>query len=153
MRSKLLLALFSAAFCIAVASAHQEKKEKKPLKNSDIVQMAQNHFDDDTLLKLIEISNTDFDISGDALIDLKNQGVSSAVIRAMLEAARKQVAASTPAAAPDSTPSDTSSASAATTNSGAANPASTNSPAATSAAPTPAPVTASPMPSSMGGAP
>lgn len=64
-------------------TAQEDKKEKKVLKNADILLMTQNHFDDETLIKVIEVSDTDFDVSGDALIALKNQGVGSDVLRAM----------------------------------------------------------------------
>lgn len=90
MRNRLLLALACTLLLAAVSSAQEEKKEKKPLTNADIILMTKNQFDDETLLKIIEVSDTDFDISGDALVDMKNQGVSSAVLRAMLEAARKR---------------------------------------------------------------
>ena len=88
------LVLAFALLLISLSPAQEPKKAKKPLKNADIVLMTQNHFDDETLSKLIEVSDTDFDISGDALVELKNQGVSAPVIRAMLEAAaRKKLAA------------------------------------------------------------
>ena len=35
--------------------------------------MVQNHFDDETLIKVIDISTTDFDVSEDALVDLMKQ--------------------------------------------------------------------------------
>jgi hypothetical protein len=71
--------------------AQEAPKEKKTLKNADIVVMVQNHFDDETLLKIIEVSDTDFDISPDSLIAMKNEGVTPAVLRAMLQAtSRKQ---------------------------------------------------------------
>ena len=71
---------------------------KKVLTNADIVLMTQDHFDDDTLIQVIKVSQTDFDISGDALVKLKDEGVSTAVIRAMLQAAEnnKHASASIP---------------------------------------------------------
>lgn len=85
MRKHLLLGLTCAVFLFSALAA-QENKPKKVLTNADIVMMTQNHFDDETLIKIIQVSETDFDISGDALIALKNQGVSSTVLRAMLQA-------------------------------------------------------------------
>lgn len=85
-------------FVLLLASAslsQDQKQESKTLRNSDIVLMTQNHFDDETLVKAIEASETDFDISSDALIELKNQGVSPPVLRAMLEATKKKHAAPT----------------------------------------------------------
>ena len=97
------LVVVCGCFLLAAASAQETQKEKKVLKNADIVLMVQNHFDDEILLKIIEVSDSDFDISGDALIAMKNQGVSSAVLRAMLQATqRKRRAAAATSAAPTS---------------------------------------------------
>jgi hypothetical protein len=93
MRKKLLLTLTGALLLIAAVAAQEtkeEKKEKKVLKNADIVLMVQNHFDDETLVKIIEVSDTDFDLSADALVALKNQGVSAAVLRAMLQSTQRR---------------------------------------------------------------
>jgi hypothetical protein len=87
--------------------AQDEKKAKKVLKNADVVLMTQNHFDDDTLIKIIDVSETDFDVSTDALVDLMKQGVSSNVCRAMLAASHKKrnaLQASSPEPAPAPSP-------------------------------------------------
>jgi len=90
---------------IAGVSAQDARKEKKVLKNAEIVLLVKSHFDDETLVKLIEVSDSDFDISGDALITLENQGVSATVIRAMVEAAqRSRRAAKAPPANPVDAP-------------------------------------------------
>ncbi|HKT47024.1 MAG TPA: hypothetical protein VJP87_05815 [Candidatus Acidoferrales bacterium] len=89
----------------APPSPQPAAQQKKVLKNADIVLMVQNHFDDEMLVKLIQLSDTDFDLSGQSIIDLHNSGVSTAVIRAMLDAVqRNRVAARKAAAA--SGPSD-----------------------------------------------
>jgi len=75
------------------AVSQDEKAPKKILKNADVLLMIQNHFDDEMLTKVIEVSDTDFDLSPDALISLKNQGASSAVLRAMLSATQRKKAA------------------------------------------------------------
>jgi len=88
--------------------AQDEKKVKKVLKNADVVLMTQNHFDDDTLIKVIDVSESDFDVSTDALVELMKQGVTSNVCRAMLAATRKKrnaLQASNPEPAPAATPS------------------------------------------------
>ncbi len=54
------------------------------LKNQDIVKMAKAGFDDATILSKIQKSQCDFDTSTDALIQLKHDGVSSPVIKAMV---------------------------------------------------------------------
>jgi hypothetical protein len=90
-------------FVAGAVSAQEPQKEKKILKNDDVVMMVQNHFDDDTLVRIIEVSETDFDISSESLIALKNQGISSSVLRAMLDATqRKKLEAAAPATPPAS---------------------------------------------------
>lgn len=90
MPKRLVLCLALVLLLLNALNAQDEKKTKKVLKNADIVLMTQNHFDDETLTKIIEVSDTDFDVSTDALVDLMKQGVSSNVCRAMLAAARKK---------------------------------------------------------------
>jgi hypothetical protein len=94
------ISLALAGGIILAASLSAQDTQKKTLKNADIVAMVQNHFDDETLLKIIEISDTDFDISTDSLIALKNDGVSPAVLRAMLQATSHKERAAAPASAP-----------------------------------------------------
>jgi hypothetical protein len=91
MRKTAIACLASLLLC-APLHAQQEQKEKKILRNADIVTMVQNHFDDDTLIKVIQVSSTDFDVSEDALVDLMKQGVSSPVLKAMLASAHKRPA-------------------------------------------------------------
>jgi hypothetical protein len=98
MLKRLMLALPCALLLLSALTAQEEKAAKKILKNADVVLMTQNHFDDETLVKIIEVSDTDFDISGDALIAMKQQGVSSAVLRAMLASVAKKKAAQSPPA-------------------------------------------------------
>ena len=96
-----LLTLTCVLLLLTALVAQEEKQDKKILKNADVLLMVQNHFDDDTLVKIIEVSDSDFDISGNALIDLKKQGVSSQVLRAMLAAVQKKHVADQPPAAAD----------------------------------------------------
>ncbi len=96
MPKRLILCLTASLLLVGALVAQQEKKDKKVLKNADIVLMTQNHFDDDTLTKVIEVSDTDFDVSSDALVELMRQGVSSNVCRAMLASARKKRTGQTP---------------------------------------------------------
>jgi hypothetical protein len=96
MPKRLVLCLALVLLVLGSAHAQEEKKAKKVLKNADIVLMTQNHFDDDTLTKIIEVSDTDFDVSTDALVALMKQGVSSNVCRAMLASTRKKKTASPP---------------------------------------------------------
>ena len=104
----LTLLLTARSFALQSQSA-QEQKGKKVLENADIVQMAQNHFDDETLLTVIDVNDTKFVVSPSALIDLKNAGVSDRVIRAMLQATMKKQNAATSAPPSSTSPSPTSS--------------------------------------------
>src|SRR3954447_6672058 len=91
--SKPLILCLASLLLLAPLHAQQTKQDKKVLKNADVVMMVQNHFDDETLIRVIEISTTDFNVSEDALVDLMKQGVSSPVLKAMLASAHKQKAA------------------------------------------------------------
>src|SRR3954452_22138461 len=103
--SKHLILCLVSLLLLAPLQAQQPKQDKKILKNADVVMMVQNHFDDETLIKVIDISTTDFDVSEDALVDLMKQGVSSPVLKAMLASAHKQKAIANHAAtAENSTP-------------------------------------------------
>ncbi len=101
-----LILCFLCLLLVAPLHAQQDAKPKKVLKNGDVVMMVQNHFDDETLIKIIEISTTDFDVSDDTLVSLMNQGVSSPVLRAMLSSAHKQkdAANKAPSQAPSTSP-------------------------------------------------
>jgi hypothetical protein len=79
--SLLFLVLFSA--CAVTVSFGQTQK---PITNADIVNMTKQNFDPSLIVKDIQTSNTDFDTSPQALIDLKNAGVDKSVLDAMLSA-------------------------------------------------------------------
>lgn len=121
MPKRLVLCLALVLLLLGALNAQEEKKEKKVLKNADIVLMTQSHFDDDMLIKVIEVSDTDFDVSSDALVDLMKQGVTANVLRAMLVSVRKKRTAAPPSNAESS--SALPSAPVASTNSAAAQPA------------------------------
>ena len=70
---------------------------QKPLTNSDIVAMTKQGFEPSLIIKDIESSSTSFDVSPQALIDLKNAGVPQSVIEAMLSAHAKKPSAGTEA--------------------------------------------------------
>jgi hypothetical protein len=100
----LVVTLVGGLFVAVGVSAQEPQKEKKILKNDDVVMMVQNHFDDDTLVRIIEVSDTDFDISSESLIALKNQGISSSVLRAMLDATQRKKLEAAPVATPPTSP-------------------------------------------------
>lgn len=69
--------------CVVFGAGGQTRK---PLTNNDIVNMTKEGFDADVIAKAIQLSSTDFDVSAQALVDLKNAGVNSSVLSAMLAA-------------------------------------------------------------------
>src|SRR5450755_1994562 len=97
MQRCLLPSLACILVLLAASAAQEEKNDRKVLKNADIITMVQSHFDDDTLVKVIEVSKKDFDVSEDALVELMRRGVSSPVLRVMLASAHhKELAANKP---------------------------------------------------------
>jgi hypothetical protein len=58
------------------------------LRNEDIIKLAKVGIDDATIIAKIESSKCQFDTSTDALIQLKQSGVSAAILKAMLAAAK-----------------------------------------------------------------
>jgi hypothetical protein len=60
---------------------------QKPLTNDDIIKMVKGGLSDDVILLAIESQPSDFDISAQALIELKQQGASKAVLDKILEVA------------------------------------------------------------------
>ncbi len=66
---------------------------QKALTNADIINMTKQGFDANLLVKDIESSATDFDVSPQALIELKNDGVPQNVMEAMLAAHAKKSSA------------------------------------------------------------
>ena len=65
-------------------------QSKKPLTNADVVQMVKAGFDEQTVVKAIQANGTHFDVSPQALVALKNSGVSQMIIQAMLSSATKE---------------------------------------------------------------
>jgi hypothetical protein len=74
-----------------------QQHDSKPLSDADIVSLVKGGLAESTILLAIEQNPTAFETSPFALVELKNQGVPSAVIDAML---RSKDAASTPASTP-----------------------------------------------------
>ncbi len=76
-------------FCLAIALAATVvlcQQEKKPLTNGDVVKMTIAGLAEDTILLAIQVTPNTFDVSPQALIELKQQQVSQAVLNAMLNA-------------------------------------------------------------------
>jgi hypothetical protein len=92
-----------ASWLLVVLAATLLAQQKKPLTNQDVVTMVKNGFSESVILMAIRANSCEFDTSADALIALKNQGVSDAIIREVLaQETRKRGRASNMA---DRTPS------------------------------------------------
>lgn len=70
-----------------------------PLTNQDVVAMTKGGLDDSTISAALQIAPNHFDLSPDALLGLKQQGVSAQVMDAMLAARAKNEGAAEPAQA------------------------------------------------------
>jgi hypothetical protein len=84
MRNKLVSAVLFVIFLTSVNVIAQEGK--KPLTNSDVIQMMKAGLSENTVILAIQKGPTEFDTSPQSLIQLKNQGVSPAVLDAMIQA-------------------------------------------------------------------
>src|SRR2546428_8471315 len=79
----------------------------KPLTNDDVIAMVKGGLPETTVINAINAQDSNFDVSATALIKLKQQGVNSKIMDAMLAAANKKHSAATapaPAAAPAAAP-------------------------------------------------
>jgi len=75
--------LFLGTLVLTLAAHAQTQK---PLTNADVLNMSKEGFDAGLIVKDIESNPTDFDVSPQALIDLKAAGVPQSVMEAMLAA-------------------------------------------------------------------
>ena len=71
---------------------------QKALTNADVITMTKDGFAPALIVKAIQSSATDFDVSAQSLIDLKNAGVDESVMEAMLAAHENKPSAATEAA-------------------------------------------------------
>ncbi len=69
-------------------------QSQKLLTNADIVEMTKEGFDSNLIVQEIQANDADFDISPQALVNLKNAGVTQSVMQAMLLAQAGKPAAS-----------------------------------------------------------
>lgn len=87
-----LLALWTVAVVGAFAQT------QKALTNVDVVTMTKDGFAPALIVKAIQSSSTNFDVSAQALVELKNAGVDQSVMEAMLTAQANKPSAPTEAA-------------------------------------------------------
>jgi outer membrane lipoprotein-sorting protein len=81
---RILLLVLSCVTCFLASTLAQETQ--RTLTNADIVNMSKSGIGDQTIILMIQKAIPKFDFSADALIDLKKQGVSDAVLNTMLNA-------------------------------------------------------------------
>ena len=70
---------------------------RKPLTNDDVVSMTKQGFNAPLIVKAIQTGDSNFDVSAQALVNLKNAGVSQDVMEAMLSARGSEPSAATEA--------------------------------------------------------
>jgi hypothetical protein len=75
---------------------NSSQQEKKPLTNDDIVTMIKAGLSESTIVLAIQQAPVNFDTSPDALIQLKNQGASSKILDALLQAQARKLETQTP---------------------------------------------------------
>lgn len=75
-------------FMLSVCPAVMARQQKKTLTNADVIAMVKAGLPENTVVLAIQQGPTEFDTSPQALIQLKNQGVSPKVLDAMLQAGR-----------------------------------------------------------------
>jgi hypothetical protein len=83
-KSACVLVALTLLACIWT-EAQQEKQNRKPLTNADVVDMVKAGLAESTIVLSISHSATNFDTSPQALIALKNQGVPQKVLDSMLD--------------------------------------------------------------------
>jgi hypothetical protein len=87
----------------AAPAAMYLPQDKKPLTNADITRMVKGGFAESVIINAIQSSDTQFDVSLDALFKLKEAGVSQRIIEVMQSAAARKQA--TPAGIGPAAPS------------------------------------------------
>ncbi|HTA57842.1 MAG TPA: hypothetical protein VK805_06805 [Candidatus Baltobacteraceae bacterium] len=102
---KTIIRLALTAMCMFGAAAAFAQTQKA-LTNADIVTMTKNGFAPALIVKAIQSDATDFDVSAQALIDLKNEGVDQSVMEAMLSAQGNKPSAAVEAAHGSATSAD-----------------------------------------------
>lgn len=76
--------------CLVLATQVMAQQGKNTLTNADVIKMVKAGLPETTIITAIQQSQVNFDTSPDALVELKNQGVSPAILDAMLQAQGKR---------------------------------------------------------------
>ncbi len=78
----------------------------KSLTNRDVLEIVKAGFEGATIIQAIEANEPAFDTSAQALLELKNAGVSEPILRAMLAATRRKTETKTVSAQPSAPQED-----------------------------------------------
>ena len=78
------LALFSMLMLVSMHLSTAGAQTRKPLTNQDVIDMTKQALAPAIIVKAVEANQTDFDVSAQALLDLKSAGVDASVMEAML---------------------------------------------------------------------
>jgi hypothetical protein len=101
---RVLIALLLTILPAAAQQFTLAQMAHQPLTNENVVTLAKAGFDELFILQLIRSSRTNFDTSVQALVGLKQSGVSEELIRLMAMPQASQPAAPAAAAPPAKTP-------------------------------------------------
>jgi hypothetical protein len=72
--------------------ARRQTSATDPMTNRDVIRLAQAKVSDEIIIEKIKQSQTNFDLSTDAIVQLKTAGVSEAVLKAMMNASANSTA-------------------------------------------------------------
>jgi hypothetical protein len=86
LRRKRLLVICSCLLVIVASLEGAAQDTRKPLTNSDIIEMTKGGLPESTIVLAIQKGPTQFETSAQTLIQLKNQGVSPRVLDTMIQA-------------------------------------------------------------------
>jgi hypothetical protein len=103
MRYTRLLLVLAVMFLLTGVAVGQTQKA---LTNADILTMTKNGFAPNLIITAIKSSRTDFDVSAQALVDLKSAGVDQSVLEAMLSAQATKPSAAVEAAHGSAVPTE-----------------------------------------------
>ena len=82
-----------AASVLCVCSVALAQQEKHPLINGDVMRMIKAGSPESAIIQVIELSTSCFDISPQAVVALKSQGASEAILAAMKRVSRGTISA------------------------------------------------------------
>ena len=77
---------------------------KRPLTNDDVIKLVKSGFTDDVIVAMIDANDSAFDVSINGMTSLKDAGISSSVMAAMLKAEGRKRETAGPSTAPAQSP-------------------------------------------------